>query len=95
MAGVVLFGAVQVAAADADSTGVPACDAFLKEYHHCAATRVPEPNRAEMLSQVALWRTQYRRMTTLPYKPDVAGACREARAQITIFLSKTYGCTFD
>ncbi len=56
---------------------------------------VPEPEKSEMLKGASLARIQFRRMTTMPYKPDVAAACREAQSTVLAMLSRQYGCRFN
>lgn len=99
-----VFGAMLVLAAlgaagpaAAESTGVPACDAFLAEYEQCVRARVPEPERSEMLASLATTRATYRRLhtsTTLRVKPDLDAVCRETRTTTSDFMARTYGCSF-
>ncbi len=80
--------------ARAESTGVPECDSYLRQMEQCVTARVPEPEKSEFLKGASLARVQFRRMTTMPYKPDVAGACREAQTTTFAMLSRQYGCRF-
>jgi hypothetical protein len=91
-----LGGPMQAAAQE--STGVPACDAFLKAYEACIRARVPEPQKAEMLTSLETTRNTYRRLhtsTTLRVKPDLVQICNDSRQQTEAFMTKTYGCRFS
>lgn len=90
--------AVTTGAAAQETTGVPACDAFLKAYEACIRARVPEPQKAEMLTSLETTRNTYRRLhtsTTLRVKPDLVQTCNDTRQQIEAFMTKTYGCRFN
>jgi hypothetical protein len=80
--------------ASAQTAAPQVCEDFLRDYHACAIARTPEPERSEFLRGIELARKQYARMAMHPLKPDVAGACIEARKMIFDFLSKQYGCAF-
>jgi hypothetical protein len=83
--------------AAADSTGVPACDAFLAVYEQCVRDRVPESERSEMLASIETTRATYRRLhtsTTLRVRPDLDAVCKETRARTAEFMARIYGCTF-
>ncbi|MFN3889526.1 MAG: hypothetical protein ACK4MV_03940 [Beijerinckiaceae bacterium] len=91
----VLTIALSAPAAAAESTGAPVCDEFLRVYEACVTQRTPEPERSEFLRGIELAREQYRRMASNRFKPDVAGACIEARKTVLNLLSKKYGCAFE
>jgi hypothetical protein len=91
-----LGGPTQAAAQE--TTGVPACDAFLKAYEACIRARVPEAQKTEMLTSLEATRNTYRRLhtsTTLRVKPDLVQICNDTRKQTEAFMTKTYGCRFD
>ncbi|MCU0884785.1 MAG: hypothetical protein MUC44_07520 [Beijerinckiaceae bacterium] len=53
--------------------------------------RDPE-QREEFLKNLELARNGFRKMTTNRFKPDVAGACTEARTTTMEMMRRVYGC---
>lgn len=92
IAGAVLL--VGVTAANAQSTGIAACDEFLTKYDACVGTRIPEAQRAMYKTQI----DQTRKAWIDLAKNPSAKASMEATCKQTIDATKAsltaYGCSF-
>jgi hypothetical protein len=80
--------------ANAQSTGVAACDDFLKKYETCVTTKVPEAQRATFKGQLDQTRKAWSDMAkNAAIKASLAGTCKQSAAQLSTTL-KAFGCTF-
>jgi hypothetical protein len=91
---VALFVVTIAGSATAQTATPQVCEDFLRAFEACVVARTGEPEKSEFLRGIELARTQYARMAENRFKPDVAGACIEARKTIFAFLSERYGCVF-
>jgi hypothetical protein len=82
-----------IASAQPLSTGEPVCDDYLTVFEQCIRAKVRDPEqREEFLKNLELARNGFRKMTTNRFKPDVAGACTEARTTTMEMMRRVYGC---
>ena len=92
VAGAVLL--VGVTAANAQSTGIAACDEFLTKYDACVGSKIPEAQRAMYKTQIDQTRKAWIDMARNPS----AKASMEATCKQTIDATKAsltaYGCSF-
>jgi hypothetical protein len=83
-----------VTAANAQSTGIAACDDFLTKYDTCVTSKIPEAQRAMYKTQL----DQTRKAWTDMSKNASAKATMEATCKQTLDAMKTslsaYGCSF-
>ena len=86
--------ATVVPGAIAQSTGVAACDDFLKNYETCINTRVPAAERDAHKSTIDLLRKAYADSAKSPQgKSTAENGCKATAEQYrTVF--KIYGCAF-
>ena len=82
------------ATANAQSTGVAACDDFLAKYDTCVTSKLPEAQRATYKAQLDQTRKSWVDMSKNP----AAKSAMEASCKQTLDAMKTalqaYGCTF-
>ena len=92
LAGIALLAGVT--AAQAQSTGIAACDDFLTKYDTCVTSKIPEAQRAMYKTQL----DQTRKAWTDMSKNASAKATMEATCKQTLDAMKTslsaYGCAF-
>ena len=83
-----------VTAAQAQSTGIAACDDFLTKYDSCIVSKVPEAQRAMYKTQIDQTRKAWVDMAKNPS----AKATMEATCKQTLDATKAsltaYGCSF-
>jgi hypothetical protein len=83
-----------VAPAPGGEFGVPECDAYIKAYTECVASKVPEAARAQM--QAALDQSKQAWQAAASSSEGKAGlsaACRQAQDAARMSM-QAYGCTF-
>lgn len=79
----------------AQETGIPACDAFYRDYEACVGTRVPEAQRATFRQSLDQGRASIRQLSgNAQARPQLEQMCQQQKAQMTQALS-AYGCTFN
>jgi hypothetical protein len=92
LAGIALLAGVT--AAQAQSTGIAACDDFLTKYDTCVTSKIPEAQRAMYKTQLDQTRKAWSDMS----KNASAKATMEATCRQTLDAMKTslsaYGCAF-
>jgi len=87
--------ALMSGAAMAQNTGVAACDALYRSLEVCAATRVPEGERAAFRRDVEQGRAHIRQRSANPQaRPQLEQMCLEQQGQMHQVLS-AYGCRFN
>jgi hypothetical protein len=80
------------AAASAQSTGIAACDDFLKKYEACVASKVPAAQRATFQGQLEQMRKAWSDAAkNSSIKPTLEGACKQSAEQVKMALSG-FGC---
>jgi hypothetical protein len=78
----------------AQSTGVAACDDFLKKYETCVTTKVPDAQRAAFKGQLDQTRKMWSDMAKdANSKAALDGTCKQSAAQLSAAL-QGFGCTF-
>jgi hypothetical protein len=81
-------------AAMAQTTGVAACDDFLKKYEACVTTKVPAAQRATFQGQLDQTRKTWTDLAKNPStKAALEGSCKQTSEQLTTAM-KAYGCSF-
>lgn len=86
--------AIATGTAYGQSTGIAACDDFLKKYETCVTSKLPEAQRATYKAQL----DQTRKMWVDMVKSPAAKATMETTCKQTTDAMKSalqaYGCTF-
>jgi hypothetical protein len=78
LAVVVLTALGLTATARAQDTGVASCDAFLKSYEACIATKAPEAARAQMKSALDAVRSNWKAVAATPEgKKQLEPTCKQ------------------
>lgn len=81
-------------AGDAESIGVPECDAYLKKYMDCIASKVPAVARTQYRNAFDQTLQSWRQAASTPEgKAGLALGCKQAQAASEQAM-KVYGCTF-
>lgn len=92
VAGLVLL--VGVTAANAQSTGVAACDEFLTKYDACVGSKIPEAQRATFKTQIDQTRKAWIDMAKNPSaKTTMEATCKQTMDATKASLT-AYGCSF-
>jgi hypothetical protein len=88
-------GIVLIAAgAQAQDTGIPACDDFYKQYEACVMTRTPEAQRATFRQQLDAGRAAIRQASgNAAARPQLEQSCTMQKQQMAQAM-KPYGCEF-
>ena len=82
------------AGAMAQSTGVAACDDFLKKYETCVTTKVPDAQRAIFKGQLDQTRKMWSDMAKdASTKAALDSTCKQSATQMSAAL-QGFGCTF-
>lgn len=83
-----------VAPASGSEFGVPECDAYIKAYTECVASKVPEAARAQMQAALDQSKQAWQMAaTTSEGKAGLVDACRQAQDAARMSM-QAYGCTF-
>jgi hypothetical protein len=73
---------------------VPECDAYIKAYTECVASKVPESARAQMQAALDQSKQAWQAAaSTSEGKAGLAVACRQAQDAARMSM-QAYGCTF-
>jgi hypothetical protein len=85
---------VGVTAANAQSTGIAACDEFLTKYDACVGSKVPEAQRATFKTQIDQTRKAWVDMAKNPStKATMEATCKQTMDATKASLT-AYGCSF-
>jgi hypothetical protein len=85
---------VAVTAANAQSTGVAACDEFLTKYDACVGSKIPEAQRATFKTQIDQTRKTWIDMAKNPSaKTTMEATCKQTMDATKASLT-AYGCSF-
>lgn len=85
---------VGVTAANAQSTGVAACDEFLTKYDACVGSKIPEAQRATFKTQIDQTRKAWIDMAKNPSaKTTMEATCKQTMDATKASLT-AYGCSF-
>ena len=77
----------------AQTTGVAACDDFLKKYEACVAGKVPAAQRATLQTQLDQTRKMWSDLAKNPQtKSALEGSCKQTIEQMKTAL-QAYGCS--
>lgn len=83
-----------VTAANAQSTGVAACDEFLTKYDACVGSKIPEAQRATFKTQIDQTRKAWIDMAKNPSaKSTMEATCKQTMDATKASLT-AYGCSF-
>ena len=83
-----------VTAANAQSTGIAACDEFLTKYDACVGSKVPEAQRATFKTQIDQTRKAWVDMAKNPStKATMEATCKQTMDATKASLT-AYGCSF-
>ena len=83
-----------VSVAGGDSTGVPECDAYIKNYSTCLDSKVPEASRAALRQAFDQTRETWKKAAADPnMKAALATGCKQANDAAKTAMT-AYGCTF-
>jgi hypothetical protein len=78
----------------AQTTGVAACDDFLKKYEACITSKIPAAQKATYQGQIEQLRKSWSDMAKNPnMKAGLESACRQMSDTMKASLS-SFGCTF-
>jgi hypothetical protein len=78
----------------AQTTGIAACDDFLKTYEQCISTMIPDAQRAMFKGQFDQLRNAWSDMAKNPSsRANLEASCKQSAAQTKAALSN-FGCTF-
>lgn len=92
IAGAVLL--IGVTAANAQSTGIAACDEFLTKYDACVGSKIPEAQRATFKTQIDQTRKAWVDMAKNPTtKATMESTCKQTMDATKASLT-AYGCSF-
>jgi len=92
IAGAVLL--VGLTPANAQSTGVAACDEFLTKYDACVGSKIPEAQRATFKTQIDQTRKAWVDMAKNPSaKATMEATCKQTMDATKASLT-AYGCSF-
>jgi len=85
---------IGVTAANAQSTGIAACDEFLTKYDACVGSKVPEAQRATFKTQIDQTRKAWVDMAKNPStKATMESTCKQTMDATKASLT-AYGCSF-
>ena len=85
---------VGVTTANAQSTGVAACDEFLTKYDACVGSKIPEAQRATFKTQIDQTRKAWIDMAKNPSaKTTMEATCKQTMDATKASLT-AYGCSF-
>lgn len=94
LAGAALFAIAVAGPARAQSTGIVACDDFLKKYDSCVTSKLPEAQRATYKAQLDQTRKMWLDMAKDPSaKSTMEGTCKQTMDAIKASL-QSLGCSF-
>lgn len=80
--------------ASAQTTGVAACDDFLKKYEACVTTKVPAAQRATFQGQLDQTRKTWTDLAKNPStKTALEGSCKQTTEHLKTAM-QAYGCSF-
>jgi hypothetical protein len=83
-----------VTAANAQSTGIAACDEFLTKYDACVGSKIPEAQRATFKTQIDQTRKAWVDMAKNPStKATMESTCKQTMDATKASLT-AYGCSF-
>jgi len=83
-----------VTAANAQSTGIAACDEFLTKYDACVGSKIPEAQRATFKTQIDQTRKAWIDMAKNPStKTTMEATCKQTMDATKASLT-AYGCSF-
>ena len=85
---------IGVTVANAQSTGIAACDEFLTKYDACVGSKVPEAQRATFKMQIDQTRKAWVDMAKNPStKATMESTCKQTMDATKASLT-AYGCSF-
>lgn len=85
---------IGVTAANAQSTGIAACDEFLTKYDACVGSKIPEAQRATFKTQIDQTRKTWVDMAKNPStKASMESTCKQTMDATKASLT-AYGCSF-
>jgi hypothetical protein len=89
------LGALCIAtAAQAQDTGIPACDDFYKQYEVCVMTKLPEAQRATFKQQLDAGKAAIRQASSnAAARPQLEQSCTMQKQQMAQAM-KPHGCEF-
>ena len=77
----------------AQTTGIAACDDFLKKYEACVTSKVPEAQKAVFQSSLDQMRKAWSDMAKTSAKTTLESDCKQSAEQTKAALS-SLGCSF-
>ena len=85
---------IGVTTANAQSTGIAACDEFLTKYDACVGSKIPEAQRATFKTQIDQTRKAWVDMAKNPSaKATMESTCKQTMDATKASLT-AYGCSF-
>ena len=89
---VISAGLMVISSASAQTTGVAACDDFLKKYEACVSGKVPAAQRATLQTQLDQTRKMWSDLAKNPQtKSALETSCKQTIEQMKTAL-QAYGC---
>jgi hypothetical protein len=78
----------------AQTTGIAACDDFLKKYEACVTSKIPAAQKATFQGQLDQMRKAWSDAAKAPgAKAGLEGACKQSAEQMKASMS-AFGCSF-
>jgi hypothetical protein len=78
----------------AQTTGIAACDDFLKKYEACVTSKIPAAQKATFQTQLDQMRKAWSDAAkNAAAKPTLESSCRQSAEQMKASMS-AFGCTF-
>ena len=78
----------------AQTTGVPACDDFLKKYESCLTSKIPAAQKATFQGQLDQMRKAWSDAAKAPgVKETLESSCKQSAEQMKTAMSG-FGCSF-
>jgi hypothetical protein len=84
---------LSIGVGSAQTTGVAACDDFLKNYEACITSKMPEAQKATFKGQLEQMRKSWSDMAKTSAKATLESACKQSAEQTKAALS-SIGCSF-
>jgi hypothetical protein len=78
---------------NAQTTGIAACDDFLKKYEACVTSKVPDAQRAAFQGSLEQMRKAWTDAAKTPAKASLEASCKQSAEQTKAALS-SFGCAF-
>src|SRR5687768_5457359 len=83
---------LSIGVVSAQTTGVAACDDFLKKYEACVTSKVPEAQKAGLMNTLEQMRKTWSEIAKSTAKTTLESVCKDTAERLKGLLS-SLGCT--